>query len=114
HTDDLAGSDRQAHAVDRFDRTVVFADVLDFEEDGPGRHFPVPRRLNRSASDSSPPGRNTISTITAKPKIARYQSWRNRSHSGSSTTITEPSTGPKNRPEPPTITASSMMSDTET
>src|SRR2546423_1240096 len=82
---------------------------LDFEK---RVHRVPPRDLNRSATESSPPGRYTINTITAKPKIARYQSCRKRSHSGSSTTTTDPSTGPKNRPDPPTITASNINSDT--
>ena len=35
------------------------------------------------------------STITASPNTNRYHAWANRSHSGSSTPIAAPSTGPK-------------------
>src|SRR5690348_16598524 len=112
HAYDLAGPHREAHAVDRLDGAVVLPDVLDLEEARPRGHFASPRR-NRSPSERTPPGRKTISTMTAKPKIARYQSCRKRSHSGSRTTMTEPRTGPKNLPEPPTITASSIISETD-
>src|SRR5262249_4850367 len=113
HADDLAGSDRKAHAVDRLDRPIVLADVLHLQEARMRGHLPPPLVLNRSPRESSPPGRNTIITMIAKPKIARYQFCMNRSMSGRRMTTMVPSTGPKNRPEPPTITASSIISETE-
>ncbi len=61
--------------------------------------------------ESRPPGSQIISATTARPKITRYQSFRKRSHSGSRITIAAPSIGPKNFPEPPTITISSIISD---
>ena len=68
-----------------------------------------------------PPGSQIISATTATPKTARYHFCMNlsastllaRSSSGSRMMMIVPSTGPKKRPEPPTITASSIMSDVE-
>ena len=68
-----------------------------------------------------PPGSQTISTTTATPKNTRYHFCMNfsasmlleRSSSGSRMMMIVPTTGPKKRPEPPTITASSIMSDVE-
>jgi len=68
---------------------------------------------NFSGIDRSPPGSQIISATIAKPNTARYQFCMKRSHSGSSTITTVPSTGPKKRPEPPTITASSIISEAE-
>src|SRR4030095_9034502 len=115
--DDLAGADRHADAVDGLDGAVRLLHVLDFEE---GRHLAPPFR-KRSPIDRMPPGSHTISTTTAMPKNTRYHFCMNfnasmllaRRSSGSRMMMMVPITGPKNRPEPPTITASSIMSDVE-
>src|SRR5262249_21662080 len=112
HADDLAGSDRHRDPVDGLDRAVSLAHVAHFEECRLRSHFAAAFR-NRSGSERRPPGSQIISATTAKPNAARYQFCMNRSHSGSSTTTTVPSTGPKKRPEPPTMIASSIVSDAE-
>ena len=99
--EDLPGSDIEADAVDGLDRAIGFPDVGDFEER-------AHRRASRSGSESRPPGSQTIITTIDRPNIARYQSAAKRSHSGSSTTMTAPIAGPKKRPDPPTMTMSSI------
>src|SRR5215472_1527967 len=112
-SNDLARSYGEADAVDGLDRPVVLADVLHLEEARARGHLAAPVFLKRSPIESNPPGRKTIITMIAKPKMARYQFCMNRSSSGRRITTTVPSTGPKKRPEPPTITASSIISETE-
>src|SRR6266550_1306849 len=116
--DDLAGADLETHPVDRFDRTVRFAHVLHFEE---RRHLATSLDLKRSPIERMPPGNQIISATTATPNTARYHVCMNLSHdtfverrsSGSRMMMTVPITGPKKRPEPPTMTASSIVSDVE-
>src|SRR5207244_4722671 len=117
HADDLAGPDGQRNAVDRLDRAVMLAHVLHFEE-RPG-HGEFRLRRKRSGIDKRPPGNHTISTTTAMPKTRRYHVFMKPSHgaleprriSGNRNAISVPATGPKNRPDPPRITASSIISD---
>src|SRR5262249_22619910 len=110
YADDLARPYRHRDAVDRLDGAVRFAHIGHFEKTR--GHFAA-AFPNRSGIERSPPGSQIISATTAKPKAARYQFCMKRSHSGSRTTTTVPSTGPKKRPEPPTMTASSIVSDAE-
>src|SRR5207248_2187960 len=104
HADDLARADGEAHAIDRANGAVVLDAVLYLQE---LRHD----RRRRSGMESRPPGSQIISATTARPNTTRYQSCMKRSHSGSRITIAAPSSGPKKRPEPPTITISSIISD---
>ena len=68
-----------------------------------------------------PPGSHTISKTTATPKNTRYHFCMNfsasmllaRKSSGSKMMMMVPTTGPKKRPEPPTITASSIKREVE-
>src|SRR3954471_9311523 len=104
HADDLARRDRKAHAIHRMDGAVVLAAILHFEKRSHARR-------RRSGMESRPPGSQIMSATTASPNITRYQSFMKRSHSGSRMTIAAPSIGPKKRPEPPTITISSIISE---
>ena len=109
------GPTDEADAVDGLDRAVVLPHVLDFEEAGSVVIWRLRCVLKRSASESSPPGSHTISAIDREaedreiPVLHESAAIRARS-----TTITDRrAPGPKKRPEPPTITASSIISDTE-
>src|SRR5205823_7419278 len=104
HADDLAGAHGEAHAVHRTDRAVVLDAVLHFQK---WRHA----RRSRAGMESRPPGSQIMSATTASPNTTRYQSCMKRSHSGSKMTMAAPSIGPKKRPEPPTITMRSIMSE---
>src|SRR5207249_4127505 len=116
--DDLARSDLEAHAIDGLDRAVLLAHMLHFEERS---HRAAPFDLKRSPSESMPPGSQIISATTATPNTARYHVCMNLSHetlverssSGSRMMIIVPTTGPKKRPEPPTMTASNIVNDVE-
>src|SRR5207237_546524 len=118
HADDLAGPHSEADPVDGFDRAVRLAHVLHLEE---RCHFAASFDLKRSPIEMMPPGNQTISATTATPNTARYHVCMNLSHdtlverrsSGSRMMMTVPITGPKKRPEPPTMTASSIVSDVE-
>src|SRR6185437_16701626 len=113
HADDLAGVHCERHAIDGLDCAVRFANIHDAQEIRAARHRSVPLCAKRAGIDRMPPGSQIISATMAKPNTARYQFCMKRSHSGSSTMTTVPRMGPKNRPEPPTITASSIISEAE-
>src|SRR5262249_43614055 len=104
HADDLARADGEADAIHRADGAIVLDAILHLQE---WRHV----RRSRSGIESRPPGSQIISATTARPNMTRYQSCMKRSHSGSRITIAAPSSGPKKRPAPPTMTISSINSD---
>src|SRR6185295_19195011 len=74
----------------------------------------VVRARSRSGIPSSPPGNHRMRRTTAPPNATRYQPCAKRSHSGTRTPITAPSTGPKNVPEPPTTTIRYIVNDAPT